>query len=163
MRALFLSAALVAALAGSAFAQGAGQGGVTPAQSNKVVSTLADMFGACGEIAEEYRPDCIAQALLRGAQKIANNPGYWEAHVALTRAGRRLTQLVREHTDPDADRVRVRGYRLRAVAAAAMPELRRVGEETMMRAERDLEAVLPYEREAFAPIADVIRTERPWP
>lgn len=157
------SIVLAVALAGQAFAQGAGQSGVTPAQTGKVVTALSDMFRACSEIETAYRPDCLSRALQRGASKISNNPGYWEAHVALTRASRAMTRLVRQNADPDASRIRVAGYRLTAVAEAALPNLRRAGEDVMARAEQDLGMLPSYERAAFEPIISLLRNDRPWP
>ena len=163
MRALVLSLLVAVALTGEVRAQGAGQGGVSPYQTDKVVSTLANMFAACREISVPYRPDCLSRALQRAAGKISNNPGYWEAHVALTRASRSLTHLVRDYEDGDAGRIRVEGYRIIAVRERALPGLRAAGEEIMARAERDMENVSAYEREAFAPIVALLRTQRPWP
>lgn len=163
MRALVLTILLAVALTGEARAQGAGQGGVNPSQTAKVVTTLEDMFAACREITMPYRPDCLSRALQRAAGKISNNPGYWEAHVALTRASRSLTRLVRDNEDPDADWIRVEGYRLKAVREQVLPGLRAAGEEIMARAERDMENLSAYEREAFAPITALLRSQRPWP
>lgn len=163
MKAQLISIVLAAMLAGGAHAQGAGHSGVNPTQTNKVVSALSDMFDACRDIEIVYRPDCLGRALQRGASKISNNPGYWEAHVALTRASRSMINLVRQYTDPEASRLRVEGYRLTAVRESALPELRTIGEAVMARADRDLEALPRFEREAFTPITSLLRTGRPWP
>lgn len=163
MRALLLTMLMVLGLSDAAHAQGAGQSGITNAQTAKVISAISNMFDACRPVAAVYGPDCLSRALQRGAGKITNNPGYWEAHVALTRASRSMTQLVRQYEDPQADRIRVEGYRLNAVAQSSLPTVRQAGEAIMARAQRDLEMLAPYEREAFLPIATLLRTERPWP
>lgn len=163
MRGLCLAVLLAGFLCGEVRAQGAQQGGVNPVQTDKVVSALTDMFDACRTVAEPYRPDCASRAFQRGARKIANNPGYWEAHVALIRAARTLDLLVRENADGAAGSVRLEGYRLKPVAQSALPGLRQAGEVVFGRAVEDLQVLPSYEREAFAPITDALLTERPWP
>jgi hypothetical protein len=161
MRALLLAFLLAVCVAGSAHAQG--PSGINEVQTNKVVSAISNMFDACRDIDVAYRPDCLSRALQRGGSKITNNPGYWEAHVALTRAARAMTRLVRQYVDPNAASLRVEGYRLSAVSQDALPVVRRAGEDIMARAQQDLEMLAPYEREAFVPIARLLREERPWP
>ncbi len=163
MRVLVLCVLLGSVVAAEVHAQGPEQGGINPAQTRKVVSALENMFEACRTVAVPYLPDCVSRALQRGAGKIAKNPGYWEAHVALIRAERTLMRVVRENADPEAGSVRVEGYRLKAVMTSALPSLRQVGEEVFARAERDLGMLEPYERDGFAPITTVIQTRRPWP
>ena len=163
MKALLLSMLFSVALTGGLRAQGADHGGVNLYQTEKVISALSDMFAACRETEIVFRPDCLSRAFQRAASKISNNPGYWEAHVALTRASRSLIQIVRSSMDSDAGRVRVEGYRLTAVSEAALPGVSRAIEDVIARVQQDLEALQPRERDAFAPIVTVIRTQIPWP
>ncbi|THH36666.1 hypothetical protein E4Z66_06865 [Aliishimia ponticola] len=147
----------------SALAQGLESGGLSEAQTHRVVAAIESVFETCARIDPVYRPDCAGRALQRGAGKISNNPGYWEAEVALTRAVRSLAKIVRDHEDEDARSLREDGYRFKPVRADRLREVTIQGAEVFRRLEADFASGTASETLYFAPIVRLLEEKRPWP
>lgn len=155
------SAALLLA-APMGLAQGQ-DGALNAAMTNRVVSSIAEVFEGCDGLAPVYLPDCVGRALQSGASKISNNPAYWEAHVVLTRLSRGLESAVRDARDDSVGRERAAGYRLTAVLPAALPGIAAQTEADIARAVADMDRLTAWEREAFEPLRALIAEQRPWP
>lgn len=151
-------------LLGAPMVQAQGQdGGLNVSMTNRVLSSISSVFEGCDGIAPVYMPDCVGKALQSGASKISNNPAYWEAHVVLTRLSRGLEGSVRENRDEDVGRLRAAGHRLNAVLPAALPGIAAQTEADIARALEDMDRLSPREKEAFAPLIELIAERRPWP
>lgn len=144
-------------------AQGWSGHGLSDAQTERVVSSLRGGFRVCAEVAEIYQPDCMKYATRKAEGRIGNVPAYWEAQVSLKRLSRRLDAIVRDHADPDARSLRHGGYRLVAVRRSVLPALRMVATDMFAEAQADLRTGSSEEVIFFAPIADMLANNRPWP
>ncbi|MBU2944196.1 hypothetical protein Q4525_12260 [Shimia thalassica] len=142
--------------AAPALSQGADGAGLSPSQTARVVSILDTGFTSCASAAPVYRLDCFSQVYRNGSKLLANNASYWEAEVALTRVGRNLYTFVRANTDAKAGRIRLEGFRLKAVSEAKMPEAEKLYATNIARAIVLLSGGGEAEETFFGPIADEV-------
>jgi hypothetical protein len=157
-----LSAVLLVWGPGQVSAQGR-DGAFDQTTTNRVISSVAKVFEGCAGADTVYLPDCLGKALQSGASKISNNPAYWEAHVALTRLSRGLSRSVRANRDEEASRLRAGGVRLDAVLPTALPALAAETEVALSAAIEDLQHLSASEVTAFAPLRELLTSQRPWP
>ncbi len=141
-------------------AQGRDWAGLDAAQTARVAEDLRDDLSTCAEVPEAFVHDCVRAAARHAARKLSNNAAYWEVEVALTRISRRLDQWVRSVEDPAGARLSHDGTRLRAVTAAAIPELNALTLTLIEEARAYILNAAPEELPYFLPIAAALETLR---
>ncbi len=146
--------------AGPVLAQGRDWAGLDPVQTARVAEDLHDDLVGCKEVPKTFFHDCVRAAARHAARKLSNNAAYWEVEVALTRMSRRLDQWVRSVEDPDGARLSHDGTRLRAVRAAAIPELDALTLALIEEARVNILNAAPEEMPFFLPIAAALETLR---
>lgn len=156
-----LALAVVACLvAAPAVAEGRDWAGLDANQTARVAEDLRADLSSCREVPEVFVHDCVRAAARHAARKMSNNAAYWEVEVALTRISRRLDQWVRSVEDEGGARLSHDGTRLRAVTAAALPELDALTHALIEEARANILNAAPEELPFFLPIASALETLR---
>ena len=159
-RARLALAVLACLAAGQVMAQGRDWAGLDTGQTARVAEDLRDGLSRCTGLPRTHFHDCVRAVARHAARKLSNNPAYWEVEVALTRISRRLDQWVRSVEDPGGARLTHDGTRLRAVTAAAIPELDALTLALIEEARANILEAAPEELPYFLPIAAALETLR---
>ena len=130
--------------------------GLSSAQTTQVTEFMAPALKLCAEADVVYRPDCFHQVYRAAARQLGSNAGYWEAEVALTRVGRNLYNFVRTNTDKKASKIRVDGFRVKAVTTSSLADAGRIYQDNVTQAEKILRSGSAAEKKYFEPIADLV-------
>ncbi|MEC9343214.1 MAG: hypothetical protein VYD64_05135 [Pseudomonadota bacterium] len=88
--------------------------------TNQVVNRLRQAESECGQLAAEYRADCLSQGYRSAASATRNKPDYSTAATQLNGVSRSLSGLVAQNVDPQAPAIRKGGKTYRAVKKSAV-------------------------------------------
>lgn len=93
--------------------------------TNAIIRQLQRGAGECSRLEATYRIDCLQQVYSQAAGATNNRPDYAGANSALRGLSRKLSGIVRQNQDKQADKAKIRGKTYRAVARQALREANR--------------------------------------